>query len=257
MSTPAYHPAKSRKAKPKTQTWEHPKGSGIRIEERVNETEGKAFNSSFRVRVPAKLTEGKREQWQRKDRKEAERLAEERLLLLKKHGTEFSKIPASVQRQAAHAWSLLDEHNQKTHLALTFIEVVKAGMAALSPTGGQRTFAEVAAELRASKVTRYKAGGLDIQTERGFRKRSELLEKTALGPKLVSQILPTDISKVLTNLSTDYSPRSVLNYRNILSEISSGVIINFAVGVFTALSKALISLWWAGSPQKRSRCQIP
>lgn len=146
-------------------------------------------------------------------------MAEDRLVALEKHGTEFSKIPASAQREAAIAWSLLDAHNKKTHLSLAFIDVVKAGMAALSPTGGQRTFAEVAAELRASKAARWKAGGLDVQTERCFRKRSERLEKTALGPKLVSQILPTDISKVLSALAAEYSQRSVLNYRNILSEI--------------------------------------
>src|SRR6218665_2177335 len=194
MSPAASTPAKHRKPKLKNPTWEHPKGSGIKIAEMPNKTAGQAYGVSYQVRIPAELTGGKREMFQHRTKAEAERQAEDRLIALKKHGTEFSKIPASAQREAALAWSLLSEHNQKTHLSLAFIEVVKAGMAVLSPAGGQRTFAEVAAELRASKAARLKAGGLDIQTERGFRKRSEVLEKTALGPKLVSQILPADIS---------------------------------------------------------------
>ncbi len=131
-------------------------------------------------------------------------------------------------RSSPIAWSILNDHNLQTKLNLNFIDVVRAGMASLSPTGGLRTFAEVAAELRASKAARL-TSGLDPSTERGFRKRSERLERTPLGTKLVSQIVPGDIEKVLVALGKTrstrsakpktLSPRSVLNYRNILSEI--------------------------------------
>jgi integrase len=202
-------------------TWEHPIGSGIKIAEIPNKSAGILFGTSFQVRVPARLLGqvGKREILQRSTRAEAEQLAEDRFIALKKHGTEFSKIPAKMQKQAALAWGMLEEHNAKTRLDLEFIDVVRAGLSALSPSGGQRTFAEVAAELRDSKAQRWQAGGLDVQTERGFRKRSELLEATPLGKKLVSEITAAEISKVLTGLGTKYSQRSILNYRNILSEV--------------------------------------
>jgi integrase len=231
MNTAVPSPTKHKKSKPKHPTWEHPKGSGIKIAEIPNKTAGVVYGVSYQIRIPAELTgvPNAREQLQRKTKDEAERLAEDRFVALKKHGTEFSKIPAAVQKQAAIAWSILDEHNGQTKLALNLIDVVKAGVRALSPTGGLRTFAEVAAELRASKAARHKAGGLDVQTERSFRKRSERLEKTLIGPMLVSQIGPGDIEKVLGSLSETQSTRSakpktlsqrsVLNYRNIFAEI--------------------------------------
>lgn len=46
---------------------------------------------------------------QRGTKAAAERLAEDRLVALEKHGREFSKIPSSAQREAAIAWSLLDD----------------------------------------------------------------------------------------------------------------------------------------------------
>jgi integrase len=219
MSMPDRPPSKPRKSKLKHATWEHPKASGIKVAEIPNKTAGVAFGVSYQVRIPSKLTGGKRELLQRSTKHDAELLAEDRFVALKKHGTEFSKIPASAQREAAMAWGILSEHNKSTRLELTLIDVVRAGMSALSPTGGLKTFAEVAAELRASKASRWKAKTLDVQTERSFRKRSELLEATLLGPKLVSQITSKDIVDVLSKLGSTYSSRSILNYRNIASEI--------------------------------------
>lgn len=210
---------KPRKPKLKNATWEHPRGSGIKVAEMPNKTAGVAYGVSYQVRVPSKLTGGKRELLQRSTKQEAELLAEDRFVALKRHGTEFSKIPANVQREAAIAWGILSDHNKTTRLELNFVDVVRAGMSALSPTGGLKTFAEVAAELRASKDARWRSGSLDVQTERSFRKRSELLEATMLGKKLVSQITSNDIVNVLAALGSTYSARSVLNYRNIVSEI--------------------------------------
>lgn len=227
MSAADPSPVKARKPKLKHPTWEYPKGSGIKIAEMPNKTAGQAYGVSYQVRIPAELlgVPGKRELLQKRTKAEAERLAEERFLALKKHGTEFSKIPAHAQRQAAIAWGMLDEHNQKTRLSLEFIDVVKAGMRVLSPTGGLRTFAEVAGELRASKRARLDEGSYDIQTERNFRQRSLRLEETGLGPKLVSQLVGSDVEHALTALrgleGQRLSSRSILNYRRILSEIFS------------------------------------
>lgn len=207
--------------KPKHPTWEHPKGSGIKIAEMPNKTGGVAYGVSYQVRIPAKLLGqvGKREIHQRPTKPEAERLAEDRFVALKKHGTEFAKIPAKAQQQAATAWGILHEHNEKTQLSLSLIDVVRAGIRVLSPTGGLRTFSQVAAEMRESKAARLKVGGIDASSESDFRRRSERLEKTGLGPKLVSQLVIDDITAALDGLGKTLGKRSVLNFRNTLAEI--------------------------------------
>jgi integrase len=216
---------KPRKRKPKYPTWEHPDAPGIKIAEMPNRTGRKVFGVSYQIRIPGTLLgqPNKREMHQRKTKAEAERLAQDRFMALKKHGTEFSKIPTAVQKQAAIAWSLLDEHNQQTRLELNLIDVVRAGMKALSPTGGLRTFAEVAEELRASKKDRKEGGTYDASSERNFRTRSLRLEKAGLGEKLVSQLVGTDIQNALSELRKldggKLSARSILNFRRILAEI--------------------------------------
>lgn len=214
-------PKQPRKSK-KSATWEHPKGSGIKVAEMANRTGGHVYGVSYQVRIPAKLA-GRREMHQRATKHEAERLAEDRFVALKQHGTSFSNIPATVQKEAAVAWSLLFEHNTKGQHSLGFLDVVKAGINALSPTGGAKTFSAVAAEMRASKKARFEAGGYDVSTERTFRTRSLRLEEVGLGPKLVSQINASDIEAALTGLKqlngSKLSKRSILNFRRILAEI--------------------------------------
>lgn len=242
MSTPSSPSVTAKPAKKpslKNPTWEHPKGSGIKIAEMPNKTAGKVYGVSYQVRVPSELLgiPGKREMHQRKTKDEAERLAEDRFMALKKHGTEFSKIPADAQKHAAIAWGILEEHNEQlrqqaraknggqlpdgfTKRELSIVEAVKAGILALSPAGGLRTFAEVAAELRASKLERLKAGGIDASTESDFRRRSERLENTAgLGGKLVSQLTVRDVEQVLRTLAETLEQRSILNFRNTLAEV--------------------------------------
>ncbi len=213
-------PKPAKKRPPKYPTWEHPVGSGIKIAEMPNRTGGRVFGVSYQVRVPSELlgVPDKRELHQRKTQAEAERLAEDRFIALKKHGTEFSKIPAEVQKQAAIAWSILSDHNEQTKQSLNLIDTVKAGMRTLSPTGGLKTFSEVCAELRASKSGRLAKGELDSVTEKDFRGRSLALE-TSLGTKLVSQITTAEVESVLRKLRLTLAQRSVLNYRNTLAEI--------------------------------------
>ncbi len=231
-------PAKPRKKSPKHPTWEHPKGSGIKIAEMPNKTGGKVYGVSYQVRIPSELLgiPGKREMHQRRTKDEAERLAEDRLLALRRHGTKFSEIPAKAQEQAAIAWSVLEEHNEQLRRTareknngqlpqdfakheLNIIDAVKAGIAALSPVGGLKTFAEVAAELRASKLERFNAGGLDASTESDFRRRSERLERLGMGNRLVSQVTARDVENLLQKLRKTLGQRSVLNFRNTLAEI--------------------------------------
>lgn len=214
-------PKPSKKRKSKNLTWEHPDGSGIKIAEMPNKTGGATFGVSYQVRIPAQLlgVVGRREMHQRKTKVEAERLAEDRFLSLKKYGTEFSKIPAAAQKQAAIAWGMLQEHG------LDFIAAANAAISVLRPAGGQKTVSEVLAELRASKAQRMKAGGLDKRTSDDFQSRSLKIE-TALGSKLISLVTPDDLEKWLRSLRANggevggapLSQRSVLNYRNTLAE---------------------------------------
>lgn len=155
---------------------------------------------------------GGREQLQRKTKEEAEKLAEDRFLALKKHGTEFSKIPATAQKQAAIAWGMLSEHG------LNFIEAANVAIRVLRPTGGRKTVADVVAELLASKAERFKAGGLDKRTHDDFKSRGESITE-AMGRKLASEVTASDVEKWLRGLRANLPQRSVLNYRNTLAEV--------------------------------------
>lgn len=199
----------------KSKTWEHPTGSGIKISELPNKTGGKIYGVSYRVRIPAELLgrTGIRETHQRKTRADAERLAEERLLALRAHGTSFADLPAKAQKEAAIAWGMLNEHS------LSFVEAAEAAIKALRPAGGQRTLAQVLDELRQSKKSRFDRGELDARTEEDFRSRSLKIE-AAMGSTLTALITGDDLTKWLRQLRTSglslqdkraLSRRSVLN----------------------------------------------
>lgn len=217
----------SRKPKLKNRTWEYPTGSGIKIAEMPNTTGGRVFGVSYRVRIPAKLIgkPGQREMHQRKTKEEAEQLADDRHRALTRHGTEFSRIPATAQRQAALAWGILNEHNDRAGTALDLVEAVRAGILRLSPVGGRKTVADVVAELSASKGDRLAAGGLDASTHHDFNIRGARISK-AFGTRFISDVSHTDIEEWLRGLAKSgaqfgggLSSRSVRNYRNTLAEI--------------------------------------
>lgn len=221
----------SKKRGLKHRTWEHPKGSGIKIAEMPNKTNGKVYGVSFQVRIPAELLgiPGKREMHQRKTKDEAERLAEDRFLALRQHGTEFAKIPADVQKQAAIAWGILNDHNgkQPEGLKLHFVDVVKAGIRTLSPAGGLKTVSEVRDELAASKQARHESGALDVTSVRDFKLRTGRFAAT-FGERLISDVTHTEIDSWLKQLGKDGSMygkplarRSVKNYRSNLAELFS------------------------------------
>lgn len=67
-----------------------------------NKTGGEAYGDSYQIRIPAELTGGARELLQRRTQAEAERLAEDRLIALRKHGTEFPRSPQ--MRNARLLW---------------------------------------------------------------------------------------------------------------------------------------------------------
>ena len=68
-------PAKIEKGE--SSNFEHPKGSGIVIDLIVNQNNGVTYGESYEIRVPKKLTNNKREKYQRKTRHDAIKCAEE------------------------------------------------------------------------------------------------------------------------------------------------------------------------------------
>lgn len=220
MTSPVSSSKRAKKPCQKYPTWEFPEGSGIKIAEMPNKNRGVVFGVSYQVRIPSELLgmPDKREMHQRKTRADAERLAQDRFRALKMHGTEFAKIPAHVQKQAAIAWAKLSEHNARTKRSVNLIEAVEAGLRVLFPAGGLKTFAEVCAELQDSKAARLKAGGIDASTERDFRNRSNRLS-VLVGNRLVSEITASEVEKVLAKMRSQLGQRSVLNFRNTLAEI--------------------------------------
>jgi integrase len=227
MTTPAATKKAPRKPALKYPTWEHPKGSGIKIAEMPNKTGGQSYGVSYQIRIPSELlgVVGKRELLQRKTKTEAERLAEDRFLALKKHGTEFSKIPADAQKQAAIAWGILAEHNGKAGTSLNLIDAVKAGIRTLCPAGGRKTVSEVIAELIASKEERLASRGIDQSTVHDFKVRGGRID-AAFGSRFVGEVLHTEIADWLRKMRKDggqfgrsLSARSIRNYRNTLAEV--------------------------------------
>ncbi|HLP01498.1 MAG TPA: hypothetical protein VK163_05700 [Opitutaceae bacterium] len=198
MSTPAKE--KASKRQPKFPTWEHPKGSGIRISEIPNRSGGQAYGVSYQIRIPAELlARPTPEKLQRSTKRAAERLAEDRFLALRKHGTEFAKIPAEAQKKAAVAWSIVEEHNRTAGVPVDFLECVKAGLRALCPTGGRKTVSEVVAELAASKQDRQEAGTLDQSTLHDFKVRGAKFE-AAFGERPIGEVTHAEISDWLKKL---------------------------------------------------------
>ncbi len=210
---------KPKKAGPKYPLWEYPKGSGIKIAEMPNKTGGEVYGVSYQVRIPGELLgiPNGRQLLQRATKAEAERLAEDRFLSLRKHGTEFAKVPADAQRALAAAWGVLADHNKSGGKVLTIGDVMAAGIRQLARD--RKKLAEVFAELRASKAQRLKDGGLDASTERDFRSRTLTLERY-LGDEFTDSVTPKQIEDALKQLASDKSltKRSVLNYRNTLAE---------------------------------------
>jgi integrase len=150
----------------------------------------------------------------------AHKLAEDRLASIRRHGTELSRLPANVQREAAVAWEILHEHG------IGFVEAANAAVKALRPAGGQVTLAFVLKELRDSKDARYHGGRLDKRTREDFSSRSLKIE-TALGSRPIHLITPEELRNWLQRLlrggldgkGSPLAQRTVLNYRNVLAEV--------------------------------------
>jgi integrase len=181
------------------------------------------YGFSYRVRIPGELLgrRGAREDFQRRTREDAEKIAEDRYLALKKHGTSFAELPPEGQKQTVIGWGRVKEYG------LDFLDVIDAGLKALRPAGGVKKLSEVFTELRASKKARLADKSLDERTEYDFRNRSLKIEQS-FGEKPVGEITAECLSQWLQKIRSEgldgkgpLSQRSVLNYRNVMAEALS------------------------------------
>ncbi|MGE9295121.1 MAG: hypothetical protein ACQKBV_02380, partial [Puniceicoccales bacterium] len=85
------------------QKWEYPSGSGIKIREIINFNNGIAFNGSFQVVIPAKVTGAGRKRLQFSTKEEAQKFAQKQYNGSKDEGQSFFRITDEERRQFAYA----------------------------------------------------------------------------------------------------------------------------------------------------------
>ena len=134
--------------KEELQRWEHPKGSKIYIREIINLNGGDAYNGSYMVTIPSKVTGSGRKRRQFKTKAKAEKWASEEFSGSNKQGEDYFKLSPVLRRQLVAVAPLLKTHK------LTLQEVVDFAVPRLRPEGGKMTVVELVKEMVASKQAR-------------------------------------------------------------------------------------------------------
>ena len=191
-------------------TWEYPKKSGIRIREILNTTKGEAFDGSYLVTVPARITGGLRERKQFAERADAEEHAESAFRGFKKQGHDFFALSDAERRDVAAVTPLLREHE------IALGDAVRFAVARMRPAGAGKLVAAVVEELRASKQQRFEQGDLRRLSLKDFRIRTNRLIE-ALGERRIAEITGAEIKAWLVSLKL--GARNTFNLFRVVSEI--------------------------------------
>ena len=189
---------------------EHPKGSGIRIREKINTSGTEVYGSSFAVTVPVKVTGGARIRKQYKTLKEAKEYAELQYKGKEAEGLDFFKATDEERNQFANLVPRLRE------AGISLQEAVDFALPRLRPVGGDRTMTEICMEIRKSKLARMNSGAIRDHSERTFRVFSQRVIEEFGGIK-VRDLTLEEVRNWLE--TTDVAPRTKRNYLNGLSEI--------------------------------------
>ncbi len=147
-------------------SWEHPVGSGVCIRQKINTSGTDAHGVFFAVTVPVKIS-SVRQRKQFKTQKEAEDFALHQWKGFKKQRESYFEATTAERNEFINMLPKL----RKAGIGLT--ESIEFAIPRLVPTGGDRTFREVIAELRESKKGMLERGLLRDHSERTFRIRSE------------------------------------------------------------------------------------
>ncbi len=217
------------KTKNHLQVWEYPKGSGIKIRERINPDGG----VSHRIHIPLKVTGGKPIIKQFKDKNMAFEWAEDKLAEYRRSQVAAKALNDQTKLQAAEAIKLLKEReigepiddvikkflDIQDRLAghnITLNEAAEFAIERLRPEGGDKTVPEVVDELVASKTRRHEKGDLRDRSLKDFKTRSKRFA-AFFGETLIKKITHQEIKDWL--LSMDLSFRSTKNYRMVTGEV--------------------------------------
>ncbi|HZZ59023.1 MAG TPA: tyrosine-type recombinase/integrase, partial [Opitutaceae bacterium] len=147
-------------------SWEHPKKSGVMIREVLNLHAGQAFDGSFLVTVPAKLTGGGRERKQFKTRELAEQWAEDQFKGYRKQGQDFFSLTDAERREVAASMPLLRQAR------ISFADAIAFAVKHLRPEGQGMTVRQIVDELIASKSQRFDRGDLRERSFQDFKHRA-------------------------------------------------------------------------------------
>ena len=193
--------------------WEHPKGSGITIREVVNTRGDKAYDASYRVIVPSKITGKQRLFKQFKEETKAFEWADEQFKGSQLEGADYFKITDAQRTEIRSAFEILDQYG------LGLLEAVEFAAPRMKPIGGERTFGDVVEELKEVKLR----CNLRESTLKDFRLRTEKLKdlfNNALLKDLTKEQLESTIDG-LKNAQNDkpLGPRSKKNYLMVIAEI--------------------------------------
>jgi integrase len=190
--------------------WEYPKSSKIWIREVINIHKGEAFNGSYQVTIPAKVSGSGRKRRQFKDLATAKRWASDEYRGVSKQGEDYFKTQAAERRQFVE---IIPELREK---GLTLREVVDFAVPRLRPKGGDKTVAALIEEMITSKETRYGKGELRYYSVKDFRIRAKRFAEY-FGDSLVRDLTALEIKEWLQFL--DLAPRSTKNFLAVVSEI--------------------------------------
>ncbi|MCB1123574.1 MAG: hypothetical protein KJT03_18620, partial [Verrucomicrobiae bacterium] len=141
---------------------EYPKGSGIKLREKINRCGNQTFNGSVQVTVPAKITGTVLKRKQFKEWEMAELWADEQFRGFKKQGEDFFQISDEERREFVNCLPKL----KKAGISLS--EAIEFAIRRFKPEGGKKSANEVVNEIAGSKRLRFERGDLKEKSYRDF-----------------------------------------------------------------------------------------
>jgi integrase len=213
----------------KLKVWEHPKNSGIKIRERINNRrKDGSYRISFRVTIPTRLSgKSNNEPTQFKTKEEAFTFAQHQLNNFKNLGLKAQNLSTKQRLDAQEAFALLEPFNfnlqdivrkylelieVSSERGLTVDECLHYAIDRIKPVGGSKSMNEVIDELIGIK----EKDQLRPRSISDFRMRAKRIGKD-IGDLSVTEINSDLIKDWLWGLNL--SARSRKNYWAILSEL--------------------------------------
>ena len=192
--------------------WEHPKGSGITIEEIINRTNGKDFGGAYRVCIPKKVSGTKRFYRQFKSKKDAFKFAEGENKGKQESGSRYFALTTAQREEALQSFGLLKG------TGITLIDATGYAIKHLKPKGGDITINSLLIEFFDEKKTLK----LRPRSIEDLKMRLGTFANT-FGKCQVKDISQKAIETWLKGMDR-LSTQSIINYRR-----NVGALFNFAV----------------------------